>query len=266
MNRSCVSMKNKSNKTRKPILMLDWGIEGMRYALQNNDITVVVDTLRFSTAVVTAIANGFTIYPVGDRKSGEDLAASIGANVAGKPGMAKYTISPHSYLNSACEDNKKVVLFSPNGAACSAIVGRGRNAYVGCLLNARAVGEYVTMLARRERANVTVIAAGEQRAIDNGERIVYEKKASYPVFAIEDYLSSGAIMTYSDLGKNAEAQVCELAFCSAKENIEDLLLDSFSGRYLLQHNLREDVKHAARLNIYEVIPCIKDGKITGISP
>ncbi|MDH4210967.1 MAG: 2-phosphosulfolactate phosphatase [candidate division WOR-3 bacterium] len=259
-------MRNQGNNNRTPILMLDWGIEGMRYALQNSDITVVVDTLRFSTAVVTAIANGFTIYPIGDRKSGEDLAASIGANIAGKPGMAKYTISPHSYLNSDREENKKVVLFSPNGAACSALVGRGRNAYVGCLLNARKVGEYVTMLARRRRVNVTVIAAGEQRAIDNGERIVYEEKAAYPVFAIEDYLASGAIMSFSDLEKSAEAQVCELAFGGAKENIEDLLLDSFSGKYLVQHNLRDDVEHAARLNLYDVIPRIKDGNITGIRP
>ncbi|UCD04716.1 MAG: 2-phosphosulfolactate phosphatase [candidate division WOR-3 bacterium] len=260
-----VFMKHQQRNARTPNLTLDWGVDGMRYALQHNDVTVVVDTLRFSTAVVTAVANGFTIYPVADRESGRNLAASIGANIAGKPGEGKYTISPHTYINAPDEHNKNVVLFSPNGAACSALVGSGQEAYVGCLLNARAVGEHITSLARRLKINVTLIAAGEQRALDTGERIVYEKKSAYRVFAIEDYLACGAILHYSELAKSAEAQVCEYAFKGAHGVIEDLLLESFSGRYLVQHDLRKDVTHAARLNSYDVIPCIREGRIAGLS-
>lgn len=255
-------MKHRPRRTGTPHLTLDWGVDGMRYGLKAGDITVVVDTLRFSTAVVTAVANGFTIYPVGDRESGEKLAASIGANAAGIAGKAKYTISPHTYLNSGDEPNKNVVLFSPNGAACSALVGGGQEAYVGCLLNARAVGQYVTTLAHRLGTDVTIVAAGEQRAIDTGERIVYEKKAAYPVFAIEDYLASGAIMSYTKLAKSAEARVCELAFSGTKNDIEDILLGSFSGQYLVQHGRQEDVAYAVRLNLYDVIPCIRHGHIS----
>jgi len=255
-------MKNRQNHTGSPILKLDWGVDGMRYALQSNDIIIVVDTLRFSTAVVTAVANGFTIYPVADRKAGEELALSTGAHVAGKPGTAKYSISPQSYLNAESEVNRDVVLFSPNGAACSALVGSDRLSYVGCLLNALSVGEFVTALACRESADVTIIAAGEQRSIDTGERIVYERKSAYPVFAIEDYLACGAIMSYSEMAKSAEAQVCELAFNAARGKIEELLLGSFSGRYLVQNGLRDDVLHALRLNLYDVIPYIRDGKIS----
>jgi len=255
-------MKQQQGDVRTQYLTLDWGVDGMRYALQKGDIAVVVDTLRFSTAVVTAVANGFTIYPVGDRQLGKKLANSIGANIAGKPGEGKYTISPHTYLHSADEKNKNVVLFSPNGAACSALVGGGQEAFVGCLLNARAVGEYITNLARQVRTNVTLVAAGEQRAIDTGERIVYEKKNAYPVFAIEDYLACGAIIHYSELAKSAEARLCEHAFTGAQDTIEDLLLESFSGQYLVQYGLREDVTHAARLNSYDVVPCIKEGRIS----
>ena len=255
-------MKHRHRNTCAPSLTLDWGVDGMRYALQRNNLTVVVDTLRFSTAVVTAVVNGFTVYPVDDRESGVKLASSIGANVAGKPGEAKYTISPHTYLNSEHEQNKNVVLFSPNGAACSALVGSGQEALVACLLNARAIGKYITTLARQVRIGVTLIAAGEQRAIDTGERIVYEKRNSYPVFAIEDYLACGAIIHYSKLVKSAEARVCEFAFNCAKDVIKDLLLESFSGLYLVQHGLRDDVTHAANLNLYDVIPCIREGKIS----
>ncbi len=259
-----MSVNSHRNDAHTPSLMLDWGIEGMRYALRNHNIIVVVDTLRFSTAVVTAVAHGFTIHPVADRKSGEVLASSIGANLAGKPGESKYTISPHSYLESAHEDNREVVLFSPNGANCSALAGRDNVAYVGCLLNAKTIGGYITAIARSMNTNVTIIAAGEQRAVDTGERIVYEKRAAYPVFAIEDYLGSGAIICYSDLQKSAEAQVCQWAFERSTKMLIELMLDSFSGRYLVQNNLREDVEHAARLNLYDVIPIIKDGKISNL--
>jgi 2-phosphosulfolactate phosphatase len=245
-------------------LLLDWGIEGMRYALKNRNITVVVDTLRFSTAVVTAVARGFTIYPVTDRKSGRLLAASLGAHLAGKPAQSRYSISPHSYLQGEHDENRNIVLFSPNGAACAALVGKRDVAFVACLLNARAVGLYITMLAREKQTDVTVIAAGEQRAVDTGERIVYEKKAAYPVFAIEDYLACGAIVSYSRLKKSAEARVCQLTYQCSKNRLEEFMLDGFSGRYLVQNNLSSDVEHAARLNLYDVIPVIKDSRIAAL--
>ena len=42
---------------------LEWGRDGARRASARRDILVVVDTLRFSTAVVTAVPRGAIIYP-----------------------------------------------------------------------------------------------------------------------------------------------------------------------------------------------------------
>lgn len=237
----------------EPIIHLDWCIEGLKLALKNKNIVVIVDTLRFSSAVVTAIGNGFTIYPISDQKKGAKLAASIGAEMSGKPGKAKYSISPLSYLNTVGPDIKKVVLYSPNGAACAELVREQVIAYIGCLLNAKAVGDEVTTTARKLKQNVTIIAAGEQQAIDTGERIVYVKKKARRVFAVEDYLGCGAIISYMPLLKSTEAEVCELTFKELRNKIEELLLESFSGKYLVQNNLEHDVKHAAQLNRYENI-------------
>ncbi len=247
-----------------PNLLLDGGIEGMRYALKNRNITVVVDTLRFSTAVVTAVSRDFAIYPVSDWKRGRLLAESLGAHLAGRSGSARYSISPHSYLREDQDENKNIVLYSPNGAACATLVGKNDVACVACLLNARAVGTYITVLARKNHTDVTVIAAGEQRAVDTGERVVYDKKAAYPVFALEDYLACGAIISYSSLKKSAEAEVCQVTYECSKERLEELMLGSFSGRYLVLNNLRGDVEHAAHLNLYDVIPVIKDGRIAAL--
>lgn len=245
----------------EPFVSLDWFIEGLNSALKNNHIVIIVDTLRFSSAVVTAVAHGFTIYPISDQKQGAKFAASISAEISGKPGEARYSLSPLSYLNTSHAHNKRVVLYSPNGAACAELVKENNTAYIGCLLNAKSVGEQVSKAANNRMQNVTVIAAGEQQAIDTGEKIVYVKKRSRRVFAVEDYLGCGAIISSMTLSKSPEAEVCESAFKGSHEKIEELLLASWSGEYLVQHHLVDDVKHAAQLNRYDVVPVICDGKI-----
>lgn len=255
-------MKTTFNESYVSMVKLDWAAEGVGYALKARDIVVIVDALRFSTAVTTAVAHGFTIYPVGDRDKGKKLAASIGAEMSGKPGEAKYTISPHSYLKASPDDNRQVVLFSPNGAACTALAGTEDTVIIGCFLNARAVGKLLTRLAPAQKRNVTVIAAGEQRAINSGQRIVYDMDAAYPVFAIEDYLASGAIISHIKLEKDAEAKLCQLTFTCAKEKLEEFLTNSFSGRYLVENGLGDDISHAARVDLYDVVPVFTGKGIT----
>ena len=255
------SMKPTERARLLPLLRLDWGVDGARFALKNGDIVVIVDTLRFSTAVTTAVACGFTIYPVGDQAEGRTLAASMGAEMSGKPGKAKYTISPHSYLRALPDDNRQVVLYSPNGAACTSLATDDDIVYIGCFLNARAVGRLVSEISRELLKSVTIVAAGEQRAIDTGERIVYDKLAAYPIFAIEDYLASGAIINHTELEKSAEARLCQLTYECARDQIEDLLFDSFSGRYLVENDLAEDITYAARLDVFDTVPSMHHGKI-----
>jgi 2-phosphosulfolactate phosphatase len=257
-------MENCESNGHDPIVKFDWGIDGVRFALRNRNITVIVDTLRFSTAATTAIAHGFTIFPIGDREIGNSLAASIGAEVSGKPGEARYTISPNSYLRAAPGGNQNVVLYSPNGAACAALAGDDDIVYIGCFLNARALGRLLVKTAHQTRRDATIVAAGEQRAIDTGERIVYDKKAAYPVFAIEDYLASGAIINGTDMDKNAEARLCGLAYECAREHLVEFLFGSFSGRYLIENGLKDDISHAAQLNIYDIVPVVRQGKITAL--
>lgn len=244
-----------------PKVQLDWETEGLQFALKNNDVVVIVDTLRFSSTAITAIANGFVIYPSSDMEQGKIFAASIGAEMSGKTGEAKFSLSPISFLEARDNEIKKVVLYSPNGAACSELVKNADYAFLGALLNAKAVGEKINELALKTGRNITLVAAGEQRAIESGERIEYVKEASRRVFAVEDYLGCGAIISYTSLPKNSEALVCEAAFNSCKDQIKGILHESFSGKYLAQKNMSQDTEHCAQLNYYDVIPVFKDGQI-----
>ena len=246
-----------------PKVKLDWDVEGLQFALEENDIVVIVDVLRFSSTITIAIANGFIIYPMSDNERGAKFAASIGAGMSGRLGMAKYSLSPQSFLKHSDKDNKKVVLYSQNGAACAELIKENDIAYIGCLLNAKAVGEQVTAIAKEIRHNVSVIAAGEKRARELGGRLEYlEDEISFKkVFAVEDYLGCGAIISYINLPRSPEAEVCELAFRASKSKLKELLLESFSGRYLVQTKRKEDVEHSSQLNLDNVVPVIRKGRI-----
>lgn len=247
-----------------PHVHLDWAPDGLSHALKHRTIVVIVDVLRFSTAVTTAVAHGFTIYPVSDPQKAAERAAQLGAELAGKSGQAEFSISPSTYLRASASGNKHVVLYSPNGAACSEQIGNNDTAYIGCFLNALAVGQLISAVARAQSKDVTMIAAGEQRAVVTGERITYQPQEAERVFAIEDYLGAGAILGHVDLTKSAEAYVCEQAYQSVAGQLLKLVRDSFSGRYLEQHDLLDDVHHAVKVNTYSVVPVIRSGYITAL--
>ena len=216
-----------------PTVKIDWGIEGLKYALRDNDIVIIVDVMRFSSAAVTAAAEGFTIYPVPNNDKGRELAEGIGAELAGKAPEARFSLSPLSYIENRQHSNKKVVLASPNGATCAAQIKEYDTGYIGCFLNAEAVAR------RAER----------------------EASASGRDFAPEDYLGAGAIISFMSLPKSTDAVLCESAFNAVRDNLRGLLLESYSGRWLLQNDAQKDLEHLLRINYYDIVPEINNGKI-----
>jgi len=249
------------NQPSLPQAHLDWTVDGLRFALREDRIVAVADILRFSSAVTTAVANGFTVYPVADQRKVAALARRIRGLAAGRSGEARFSLSPFGYLDARDIRNKKVVLWSPNGAACASMIKKGHRAYVGCLLNARALGVHLTRIAIESGRKVTLIAAGEQQAFVNGERILYDVKSARRVFAVEDYLGCGAILSYVRLPKTPEAKVCELAFRASRRYLRKFLMGSFSGRFLQGRKLSRDVAWASQLNKYDVVPVIRAGRI-----
>jgi 2-phosphosulfolactate phosphatase len=255
---------NDCSENDGPRITIDWAIDGFMHAQKRRDIIVIVDTLRFSSAVVTAVAHGFIVIPVSDRKKGEDLAGKHGAVLAVHSGEPGISISPISFITAAAGCNKSIILPSPNGAACATNVKRGDSVCIGCFLNASAVGEMITSLAHAHKRNVTVIACGEQRSVLSGQRIVYVSEESHRVFAIEDYLAAGAIITWTTLSRTIEAEVCARSFQSFKTNLFDVLRDSFSGQYLIQNGMEKDVEYAVCLHKHNVVPSAQHSDVVYI--
>ena len=231
---------------------LDWGRHGARAAAERQDILVIVDTLSFSTAVVTAVQHGGLIYPCAEDEQPGVLAQRIGGEVAVRrkdvPAKGRFSLSPLTYLHLA--PGTRIVLASPNGATCSRYARAVPFLCVGALVNAEAVAAVVSHLLDTTDRCVTIIACGERwqpPAADGALRV-----------ALEDYLGAGAILASLRHEQSPEARVCASAFAHSRRDLAALLWECGSGRELRGLGFPEDVRHTAQLNSYDAVPMMRD--------
>lgn len=214
---------------------------------------VIVDTLSFSTAVVTAVHYGGLIYPCSPEEDVVALAQRVGGEASVSrplvPERGRFSLSPATYFH--IEPGTRVVLASPNGATCSLYGGQVPFLFVGALVNAQALAGVLSSLLEHSDLCVTVIACGERWKMPSEDGELR--------FAIEDYLGAGAILSYIQQEKSPEARVCEGAFVQVRDELDTLLWECGSGRELREMGFGVDVQHAARLNEYEMVPCMRDG-------
>jgi 2-phosphosulfolactate phosphatase len=228
---------------------LEWGRRGAAAATARGDVLVVVDTLTFSTAVITALHCGVTVYPCLPRDK-ERLAKEIGAEAAVRrqdvPQEGRFSLSPATFLSS--EPGAKVVLDSPNGAACCVSAQAAPCVVAASLVNAQAVARFVSARLAGCDQSVTVLACGERWLTPvEGEDLR---------FAVEDWVGAGAILSHLALDESPEAQACEAAFRGVQDRLEEVLLNCGSGVELREKGYTSDVLHAARLDLYAVVPLL----------
>lgn len=232
---------------------LDWGRRGAQAAAERGDLLVVVDTLTFSTAAATALHHGVLIYPCLPEDK-ERLAKEVGATIAVKrtdvPQRGRFSLSPETYFTAGL--GTKVILDSPNGAACC-LLGRAVPCIlVGCVVNAIAVASFVGRCLSDTNLSVTFLCCGERWLTpSSGEEIR---------FAVEDYVGAGAILSFLDFDKSPEAQVCEAGFRSVRDRLPATLLQCGSGRELCAKGFEGDVRHASCLNLYDDVPALELGR------
>ena len=220
-------------------VFIENGVSGGLQASSRGDIIIVVDALRASSTIVTALASGMSsVKPV---SSAEEC---IGEITAGERGGSKisglmYDNSPKQFLNKEFT-GKKLVLTSTNGTECIKVSSRNNGqVLIGCLLNAKFVAEKARGLAKKEKKNISLVMAGRNNKI-----------------AQEDLLAASEIMS-------------NLQDCSLKgyiksvysDNLERDFLSSDSGRNLVSLGKREDVIFCAQTNIFSVVPILKNNTI-----
>ena len=215
----------------------EWGIVGHDH-LAPADVTIIVDVLSFSTCVDVAIGHEVAILPyAGGHASGEVFARDNHAELAGPRGVARYSLSPASFLNAP--RGTRCVLPSPNGAALAMrAAARAAVLLAGCLRNAAAVAHRASQLG----STFNVCPAGE-RWPDGSMRP-----------AIEDLLGAGAILRHLPGQKSVEALVAVEVFESVVPRLTEVIAQSSSGRELVERGFASDVEFAVALDVSQRVP------------
>ncbi len=230
----------------------DWGRGGAERAVTRGDALVVVDTLRFGTAVVAALAKGGVVIPCRDVEEQSRAIQLSGATEVTKGGPG-YSLCPNSF-----DDLKRGTLLaiaSPNGATCCHIGARGNTVIVASIVNAKAAGDHIASLLTKSA--VTVLACGAHWDIPNPDGLLR--------FATEDYLGAGAIMSHLKSSLSPEAEICRAAYLGTRENLATIFSESASGRKLAMRGQAEDVLYAAQENIHMVVPVLRNGYLVEVN-
>jgi 2-phosphosulfolactate phosphatase len=220
--------------TNVPILQLEWGIEGLKSAIARKDNIVIIDQIRFSCAVVTAVALGFIIEPTSDKTRKTE----------------SFSLSPSTFFN---KHPQRVVITSSNGSYLSINAKGGKQVVYGCILNAKAVAEWLD----KSNENATLLAAGEID-VEQRKQFLREKEMARSkeneIFALEDLLAAGAIAYFSKLNKSKNCMEAQDLFTRAKDNLLDEIIDTTSHRYNEARGKGKDTVDCTQLNLYNVVP------------
>lgn len=231
----------------------DWGIEGLEALAPDSAVVVVVDVLRFTSAVTCALESGARVLPYRwNDATAAEFAATHHAVLAVRRELGEPSLSPTDLLTIA--PGTRLVLPSPNG---STIAFRARELGVphvlaGCLRNASATAFVARQLA--DGRAISVIAAGERWGSAQG--------TLRP--AIEDQLGAGAILAALDPSAAVSAPRCSpeaagarAAFLAARPLLHDTLAGCASGRELIARGWDDDVATAAALDVTNVVGTLR---------
>jgi 2-phosphosulfolactate phosphatase len=220
---------------------LCWGTAGIATLADDVAALVLVDVLRFTTALDVATAAGAVVHPAPWPLDPARVPA--GAEVADGSGPRGLSLSPASLAVLTPAD--VIVLPSPNGSHCSSAAASVCATVVGgCLRNASALARWVDEAA--QGGAVGVVPCGE-RWPDGSLRP-----------GVEDLLGAGAIVSElaGERSCSPEAAAAQAAFLAARPEIAGALAESASGRQLRDKGLEDDVGWASAVDVSECVPLL----------
>ena len=213
------------------------------------DIVVVIDVLRATTAICTAISNGVkSVIPVrsiDEARKYKSKGFLVGAERKGEivEGF-DFGNSPYTYINSDYSD-KDIVLTTTNGTKALDIAKNAETVLVGSLINIDSLNNWLS----NKKSNVLCLCSGWQSK-----------------FNLEDTICAGAIVDFLiKTGNFTSIEDSSIAakylYLSAKDNYLGYLKSSSHRRRLINLNLNEDIKYCLTPNQTDIIPILKNGKI-----
>jgi 2-phosphosulfolactate phosphatase len=224
----------------KTTVSIENGISGAIKASSKNDIIVVVDALRLTTTIITAIGEGVkSVKPV------TSIEECVGEITFGERGGVKiphldYDNSPLTFLDKKLA-GKEIVITATNGTeAIKASSMHNTQILLGSMINAKAVAKRALDLAHSSKRNISIVMAGRNNLV-----------------AREDLLSASEIVANLS-GSVLKGNVNPI---HSSDYVKDFL-ESDSGENLVLLGKKDDVLFCAQKNIYDIAPEYIDGIFT----
>ncbi|GAB7386815.1 2-phosphosulfolactate phosphatase family protein [Bacillaceae bacterium] len=211
---------------------------------------IVVDVLRASSTIVTALAAGckevIPVETIGQAFHYPHNEAILAGERYGKK-IAGFSLnnSPTQMRLEPSLPGKTLVLTTTNGTRAIQKAAKGETILIGCFLNAADCAETAVALRR----DITILCAGSRNE-----------------FSLEDALGAGCLIAEikkrdAQAATNDCGEVLLLAYWQAQDRLAEHLLQSATGKRLLQAGFQQDVSFCAQRNAYSLTPVLKNQRI-----
>jgi 2-phosphosulfolactate phosphatase len=224
-------------------------VEEVRFEQISNRVVIVIDVLRASSTIVTALACGFpAVIPVETIGQAialrSDRVVLAGERHCRKVAEFDYSNSPSALVNAQHCD-KQLVLTTTNGTRAIQKAERAPVIAIGCFLNATACISY----ALSQRLDITLFCAGTR-----GQ------------FALEDGLAAGLMISRAKQAMPS-LSVCDLgealhaSYLYLGDQLPEQLRQTTTGRRLVQHHFIDDIEYCSRVDRFNLVPVVQESRI-----
>ena len=214
---------------------------------QSGKIVVVVDILRATSCFTAGMHSGVkTIVPFSDVEECRKMAAK-GYVTAGERGGQKvdgFEIgnSPFDYMKNEMK-GRRVAVTTTNGTRAIKLSETSDQIVIGSFLNLGSVSEYLIA----EGKDCLIFCAGWKGKVN-----------------LEDSLFAGALI--KELTGNFQpiddsALLCRSSFVTVRDQLPEIIAKSEHAQRLSGYNMARDIAFCSRINEFDVLPIVKDGRI-----
>jgi len=226
-------------------------------AVERGDVIIVVDVLRCTSTVITALANGAKgIIPVKTVREalaihGENPESILAGEINGvRPIGFQLGNSPLEFCRRKVR-GKKIIMTTTSGTKALTKSKEGKWVLVGAFLNIEAVADAALRIAEGEDRGMSIVLSGKRGR-----------------FSLEDYLCAGAIVERLSPKKieNSDASLASLlAFQQASDSLSNVISMGSHAKYLESIGLGVDVHFCCRQNRYSIVPYLEGDMIVPLN-
>lgn len=219
-------------------------------------IVVVIDALRASATIITAIDNGcMKLLPAQDTEIAMNLYRSTegkyllcGEREGHKISGYHLGNSPLEYTSEVVKENS-LIFTTTNGSKCIVSAIAAKQILIGTFINAKAIAQY---LVEEQAKEVCLLGAGEEGA-----------------FAMEDVLAAGAIISrIKSLAGEVELDdlgiLAHYYYKQFEGDLEKALEGARHYSYLKSIGFEEDIQYCLSLDIVDTIPVYQEGELVAL--